>query len=98
MPKKGFVPNKLKPWIDARKKYRLSHAQVQMASQLGLNPKKFRGVANYKQEAWKIPLPEYIEHLYQKKIGTILSGVVKPLEVVDAEKRKRKTSEKSIVS
>ncbi len=96
MPKKGFIPNKLKPWIEARKKYRLSHAQIQMARQLGLNPKKFGKLANHKQEPWKIPLPEYIEHLYQKRFGQILSGVIKPVEVVDAEKRKRKANKKKL--
>lgn len=96
MPKKGFIPNKLKPWIAARKKYRLSHAQVQMARQLGLNPKKFGGLANHKQESWKIPLPEYIEHIYHKKFGKTLSGVVKPLEIVDAEKRERKANKKKL--
>ena len=40
MAKKDFIPNKLKPWVEARKKYRLSHAQIQMARELGLNPKK----------------------------------------------------------
>lgn len=94
MPKKGFIPNKLKPWIEARKKYRLTHAQVQMARQLGLNPKKFGRLANHKQESWKIPLPEYIEYLYQKRFGKIISGVVKPLEVIDAEKRKRRATKK----
>jgi len=51
MAKKGFISNKLKPWIDARKKYQLSHAQVQMARELGLNPKKLSGMANHKQES-----------------------------------------------
>jgi hypothetical protein len=36
-----FIPNRLKPWIDARQRFRLSHAHVQMAFELGLNPKKF---------------------------------------------------------
>ena len=94
MPKKGFIPNKLKPWIDARKKYRLSHSHVQMARRLGLNPKKLGGMANHKQEPWKMPLPEYIEHLYQKRYGEIVTGVVKPLEIVDAEKRARKAANK----
>jgi hypothetical protein len=42
MAKKKKIPEKLQIWIDARKKYRLSHAQVQMARELGLNPKKIR--------------------------------------------------------
>lgn len=94
MPKKGFISNKLRPWIEARKKYRLSHARVQMARELGLNPKNLGSLSNHKQETWKIPLPQYIEHLYQKRFGKILSSDVKPLEVIDAEKREKKAQRK----
>ena len=64
MPKKGFIPNKLRPWIEARKKYPLSHAQIQMARELGLNPKKFGSLDNTKQQPWKLPLSEFIEEIY----------------------------------
>ena len=64
MAKAGFIPLKLKPWIEARKKYHLSHAQIQIARELGLNPKKFGGLANHKQEPWKLPLPAFIEEIY----------------------------------
>ncbi len=64
MPKAEFIPQKLRPWIEARKHYHLSHAQVQMARELGMNPKKLGGVANHKQEPWKMPLPQFIEHHY----------------------------------
>ena len=94
MPKKGFIPNKLKPWIDARKKFNLSHAQIQMARELGLNPKKFGSMANYKQEQWKIPLPNYIEQLYEKRFNKKAPDDIQPVEVRDAEKRKRKAKNK----
>ena len=94
MPKKGFIPNKLRPWIAARKKYRLSHAQIQMARELGLNPKKFGGMANHKQEQWKAPLPNYIEYLYEKRFNKEEPDNIRPLEVRDAEKRKRKAQNK----
>ena len=32
-----------------------------------MNPKKFGGLANHKQESWKVPLPEFIEDLYFKR-------------------------------
>jgi len=64
---KERIPEKLKVWIDARKRFHLSHAQVQMARELGLNPKKFGKLANHKQEPWKAPLPLFIEHLYWKR-------------------------------
>jgi hypothetical protein len=54
-------------WVDARKKYHLSNAHIQMARQLGLNPRKFGKIADHKQERWKAPLPEFIEELYFKR-------------------------------
>jgi hypothetical protein len=63
------IPANLQPWIDARKRFHLSHAQIQMARELGLNPKKFGKLANHRQEPWKLPLPQYIEHLYFKHFG-----------------------------
>jgi hypothetical protein len=66
---KTRIPNDLKVWIDARKRFHLSHAQIQMARELGLNPKKFGGLANHRQEQWKLPLPQFIEHLYLKNFN-----------------------------
>jgi hypothetical protein len=60
---KNKIPHKLQIWIDARKRYHLTHAQIQMARELGLNPRKFGGYANHRQQRWKRPLAEYIEHL-----------------------------------
>ena len=90
MPKKNFIPVKLKPWIEARKKYHLSHAQVQMARELGLNPKKLGGVANHRQERWKAPLPEYIEHLYLKQFRRAVPKDIRSIEIKEAEKRQKK--------
>jgi hypothetical protein len=38
---KSKIPEKHQRWIDALKRYHLSHAHVQMARELGLNPKNF---------------------------------------------------------
>ena len=48
-------PQKLQDWIEARKRFHLSHAHVQMARELGMNPKKFGALANHCQEPWKAP-------------------------------------------
>jgi len=88
MAKKGFIPQKLRPWIEARKKYRLSHSQVQMARELGLNPKKFGGLANHKQEQWKAPLPEYIEYLFEKHFKKTQPDDVRSIEIKLKEKAK----------
>lgn len=69
MAKKKKIPEKYQVWIDARKRYRLSHSHVQMARDLGMNPKKLGKIANHKQEPWKMPLPDFIEYLYFKRFG-----------------------------
>jgi hypothetical protein len=103
--KKKTAPDKLQIWIDARKKYRLSHAQVQMARELGLNPRNFGGIANYKQEPWKEPLPQFIERLYFKRFGKTAPDRVISIEEHLAgdqkkkqEKRARKQAEASTAS
>jgi len=90
MAKKKKIPEKLQIWIDARKKYRLSHAQVQMARELGLNPKKFGGIGNYKQEPWKTPLPQFIEDLYFKRFGKTAPDRVLSIEEHLAAEQKKK--------
>ena len=69
--KKKKIPDKLQIWIDARKRYHLSHAHIQMARELGLNPKKFGKLSNTKQEPWKASpfLGEANRYVYQKLLG-----------------------------
>jgi len=66
---KKKLDQKRQAWAEARKRYRLSHAHVQMARELGMNPKKIGSLANHDQEPWKMPLHDYIEHLYEKRFG-----------------------------
>src|SRR5690242_3142096 len=73
-------PPQVQAWVEARKRYHLSHAQVQMACELGLNPRKFGKLANHQQEPWKAPLPQFIEHLYVKRFGRERPPVVTPAE------------------
>ena len=75
------LPEKFQQWVDARKKHHLSHMHIQMARELGLNPKKFGRIDNHQQETWKQPLPKFIETLYFKQIST-----VPPAEVLSIEK------------
>ena len=69
----GKIPKSLQPqaqaWVEARQRYHLSHVQVQMARELGLNPRKLGKIANHQQEPWKAPLPQFIEDLYLKRFG-----------------------------
>ena len=70
----------MQAWILTRKRHHLSHAQVQMARELGMNPAKLGKLDNHKQEPWKLPLPQFIEELYLKRFGKTAPGVVMSIE------------------
>jgi hypothetical protein len=86
---KGTQRQELQRWIDARKRFHLSHAHVQMARELGMNPRKLGGLANHDQESWKAPLPIFIERIYQKRFGK-----AKPDRVLSIEDRVREVAAK----
>ncbi len=64
---KRKIPQKLLPWLEAKKRHHLSDMHLQMARELGMNPKKLGKLDNHKQEPWKLPLPQFIEKLYLKR-------------------------------
>ena len=74
------MTDKNNKWIDAKKKFRLSDTHIQMARELGMNPKKFGSLANHKQEPWKAPLPDFIEDIYFKRFKKEKPDVVKKLK------------------
>ena len=98
MSKKKIKPDpKMQAWIDVKRRHRLSRAHIQMAYELGMNPKKFGKIDNHKQEPWKAPLPIFIEDLYFKRFGKERPDVI--LSIADrarlaAEKKARKRKAK----
>ena len=85
---------KLQPWIQARRKHGLSHAHIQMARELGMNPKKFGKIDNHRQEPRKAPLPIFIESLYFKRFGRVRPDVVRTIEEAAAWQRAKKAARK----
>ncbi|TMQ12220.1 MAG: hypothetical protein E6J91_21275 [Deltaproteobacteria bacterium] len=85
----------LQDWIDARKRFRLSHAQVQMARELGMNPRKLGKLDNHHQEPWKAPLPQFIEQLYLKRFGRERPEHVMSIEDRAREKRAKQAARKA---
>src|SRR6266542_2613712 len=80
---------KLQAWIDARRRHHLTHAQIQMARELGMNPAKLGKLDNHYQESSKLPLPQFIEELYRKRFGQTV-----PDTVISIEERLRRDREK----
>ena len=90
------IPPNLQPWLEARKRFNLSHATVQMARELGLNPKKFGSLADTKGSPWKAPLAEFIAECYYKAHKRRLPELVRSLEqlIKDHEDKKSQRRER----
>lgn len=84
----------LEKWMAAQKRHRLSDKQVQMARELGLNPDKLGKIDNHKQEPWKAPLPQFIEHIYFKRFKREEPDTVKPLKQILKEMETKKKLQK----
>ena len=89
------IPASLQPWIDARRRFHLSHEHVQMARELGMNPKKLGKLDNHHQEPWKLPLPQFIRKLYSKRFGKGMPDVVRSIEETAAAKQAKKQAKKA---
>lgn len=88
------IPKELQPWIEAKKRHRLSQMHIQMARELGMNPKNFGKLDNHKQEPWKAPLPHFIENLYMKRFGKEAPDVVLSFEQINKLKVQKKEDAK----
>ena len=86
---------KLQAWIDARQRHHLSHAQVAMARELGMNPVKLGKIDNHKQEPWKMPLPQFIESLYFKRFGRMAPETVLSIEEIVRVKQEKKDAHRA---
>jgi len=73
----------------------LSHAQIQMARELGLNPKKFGSLNNNKQQAWKLPLPEFIEEIYFKRFKKEVPDNVRSIEQIVKDRARKQAERKA---
>lgn len=95
---KNKPSQKLQDWIEARERFRLSHTHMQMARELGMNPRKLGKIDNHDQEPWKLALPQFIEHVYFKTFGKDRPEVVMSVEerarVQDAKKAARKEAKR----
>lgn len=59
-----------------------------------MNPKKFGKLANYRQEPWKAPLPQFIEKIYFNRFKKEQPDVIKPIEQIAEDKKKKQEEEK----
>ena len=91
---KKKLPRNHQDWVEARRRFQLSHAHVQMARELGMNPRKLGKLDNHEQEPWKAPLSQFIQHLYLKRFGKERPAVVLSVEELMREKERKKAARK----
>jgi hypothetical protein len=89
------IPSKLQPWFDARRRLGLSHATVQMARELGMNPKKLDKLVPAAGQAWKASLAEFVAHCYEKSHGRRLPEKVCSLEELVKNEAQRKEARRA---
>ena len=95
MAKQKTLSPKYQLWIDARTRFNLSDLHIQMARELGLNPRKFGNLANHKQEPWKEPLPDFIESLYRKRFKRNCPEYVRSIERMVKETKQKQAERKA---
>ena len=88
------MPRNIEEWIEAKRKFNLSDKHIQMARELGLNPRKFGSLDNHKQERWKAPLKDFIERIYYKHFKKAEPDVIKPVEQIIQERKIKKEEQK----
>jgi hypothetical protein len=86
---------KLQAWVEARRRHHLSHAHVQMARELGMNPTKLGSLDDHRQQSWKQPLPQFIETLYEKRFGRARPEVVMSIEERAAAHEKHRAARRA---
>ena len=88
------IPPKLQPWFDVRRELGLSNATIQMARELGMNPKKLSRLVQTTGQQWKASLPEFIAHCYEKSNGRGTPETIRSLEEIIKDNSKRKEAKR----
>lgn len=83
------IPKKLQEWIQARERFQLSDAQVQMARELGLNARKLGEKVRPREGVAALSVAEFIDASYLKRFGK-----EQPELVLSIEERSRVIREK----
>lgn len=72
-----------KLWAEAKKKCRLNEEDIQIAKELGINPKSLIKNIPNKSEPWKAPVKDWLHELYEKR----------QKKAAQNQRRKHKTAE-----
>jgi len=59
----------LKLWLEAKKRCKLNDEEIQMAKEMGLNPKGLIKNIPNKNEQWKHPVKIWVRDMYEYRFG-----------------------------
>ena len=76
-------------WAEAKKKCRLNAEEVQMAKEMGLNPRSLIKNVPAKNEQWKAPVKIWIRDMYAERFGRTSTAA-------NSKKKGRKTREQGL--
>ena len=76
--------NKDKEWAEAKKKCRLNADTIQMAREMGLNPRSLIKNIPNKSQQWKAPVSVWIQDMYEeRKLKSMKKKVAKAAQKTD---------------
>lgn len=81
------MAHNINEWIEAKRIFKLSDKHIQMARDLGLNPRKLGSLDNNKQQPWKAPLKDFIERIYFKNFKKTEPDIIKPVGHIIRKKK-----------
>jgi len=64
-------------WAEAKKKCRLNNETLQMAKEMGLNPRSLIKNIPNKSEQWKSPVSDWLQDMYEKRKAKALKKLSK---------------------
>jgi hypothetical protein len=85
--------DQLQLWVKVKRQCALTDAHVQMARELGMNPKRLIESESRAQVLMQIPLGQRIEDLYLKRFKKPLPAAVEPLRQLLHDTRARERTE-----
>ena len=89
------IPPKLQPWFHVRKELGLSNTTIQMARELGMNPRKLGRLVPTIGQQWKASLHEFIADCYEKSHGRRTPENIRSLEQIINDDAKRKDAKRA---
>ena len=72
-------------WLEVKRRCKLNNEEIQMAKEMGLNPKSLIKNIPNKNEQWKAPVKIWIRDMYEDRFGKV--GVISDNKSLKSKKK-----------